>query len=78
MKDIEEGLKDLVETVQHKNIQSIAMPALGCGLGGLDWPKVKSRIEKAFQPLLSDVNVTVFEPQGRPANIPQQRTGTGG
>ena len=34
---IEEGLDDLVLTIKKYDIQSIAIPPLGCGLGGLNW-----------------------------------------
>jgi O-acetyl-ADP-ribose deacetylase (regulator of RNase III) len=43
---IEKGLKDLVETLKDLPfITSIAIPPLGCGLGGLDWDKVLALIE---------------------------------
>ena len=45
MEDIEAGLKALAETVRQYHIQSIAIPPLGSGLGGLDWAEVKPRIE---------------------------------
>src|SRR5690625_5223008 len=45
LSDIEAGLKDLVKVVREKNIQSIAIPPLGCGAGGLAWKDVKSKIE---------------------------------
>ncbi len=37
--DIESGLKALVVDVRRLGIRSIAVPPLGCGLGGLDWNK---------------------------------------
>jgi hypothetical protein len=37
------------------------VPALGCGLGGLDWGDVQPRIMNAFAELPS-VRVLVFEP----------------
>ena len=46
--DIESGLADLVIKVRQISIQSIAIPPLGCGLGGLDWKEVRPRIEHAF------------------------------
>lgn len=61
MEDIESGLADLVTQVRKLNIQSIAIPALGAGLGGLDWPEVNARIVKAFAEL-PDVRVLLFEP----------------
>lgn len=61
MEDIESGLKDLLRVIQEKKIQSIALPPLGCGLGGLEWPKVRHRIEETFS-VLSGVHIVVFEP----------------
>ena len=34
---IEKGLKRLVDNYKSQGIKSLALPALGCGLGGLDW-----------------------------------------
>ncbi len=62
---IETGLKDLIQVVQRLNITSIAVPPLGCGLGGLDWRVVKPLIEQAFAEVPS-VQVTLFEPGGAP------------
>jgi len=67
MEDIEAGLEALVATIREKNIQSIAIPPLGSGLGGLDWDQVKPKIEKAVAPL-SAVHVLIYEPKGAPAN----------
>lgn len=38
--DIEGGLAWVRENFQKEGIQSLAMPALGCGLGGLHWKEV--------------------------------------
>jgi O-acetyl-ADP-ribose deacetylase (regulator of RNase III)/uncharacterized protein YwgA len=66
MQDIEAGLQDLIKLIQRFNITSIAIPPLGCGLGGLDWVDVKIRIEAAMEPL-TDVRVIIYEPNGAPA-----------
>ena len=66
MGDIESGLRALVDEVHQRGIRSIAVPPLGCGLGGLDWRDVRPRIERAFE-ALPDVRVLVFEPVGAPA-----------
>ena len=39
IEDIEAGLSALVVEVRRRGIRSIAIPALGAGLGGLDWPR---------------------------------------
>lgn len=40
IKGIEKGLQWLCENFQAEGIKSLAMPALGCGLGWLDWSAV--------------------------------------
>ena len=37
MEDIEAGLVALVERTEEWGLRSLALPALGCGNGGLDW-----------------------------------------
>ena len=65
MEDIETGLQDLAEVITKLNIKSVALPPLGCGLGGLNWDEVRARIENALSKL-SDVEIIVFEPKGAP------------
>lgn len=68
---IRDGLADLVQVTQQLGIRSLAVPPLGCGLGGLDWPEVRTAIEAAMSKL-PDVEVLVFEP-----TAPLQSTPTG-
>jgi O-acetyl-ADP-ribose deacetylase (regulator of RNase III) len=60
---IERGLAGLVAEVERLGIRTIAMPPLGCGLGGLRWADVYPRIQQAFT-RVPDVRVLVFEPAG--------------
>src|SRR3990172_1454256 len=46
--DIESGLDALIKEVKRRGVRSIALPPLGCGLGGLDWDRVRPMIEAAF------------------------------
>jgi O-acetyl-ADP-ribose deacetylase (regulator of RNase III) len=66
MEDIEAGLVALVAEIRRLGIKSVAVPPLGCGLGGLEWSQVRPRIEQAFASL-PDVVVQLFEPDGAPA-----------
>ncbi len=68
IEDIQLGLIDLVNIVQQQQINSIAIPPLGCGLGGLNWEDVKPLIIKAFQ-TAPEVNVLLFEPVGAPQAV---------
>ena len=61
MEDIDAGLSALAEELRTRKIRSIAIPPLGSGLGGLDWSKVRPRIEAALQGI-DDLRVIVFEP----------------
>jgi O-acetyl-ADP-ribose deacetylase (regulator of RNase III) len=62
---ISNGLDDLIQVIRENNIQSIAIPPLGCGYGGLSWNEVQREIHKHFE-LLPDVNVFLFPPQKSP------------
>lgn len=59
---IEEGLTHLVVKIRQHHIRSIAIPALGCGEGGLNWADVEPLIVQAFQGL-PHVHATLFAPQ---------------
>lgn len=61
MEYIDSGLIALVHAVRQRGITSIAIPALGCGNGGLNWSDVRPRIERAFAPL-DQVDVLLFDP----------------
>jgi O-acetyl-ADP-ribose deacetylase (regulator of RNase III) len=63
--DIRSGLEALLADLRRLDLHSIAMPPLGCGLGGLDWREVRPMIVKAFSEL-PDVRVLLFEPAGTP------------
>ncbi|NVK53834.1 MAG: macro domain-containing protein [Flavobacteriaceae bacterium] len=60
---IEEGLKDLVHLIQKENIQSIAIPPLGSGQGGLNWEKVKGLILSHLEGV--NAEILIYEPTAR-------------
>jgi O-acetyl-ADP-ribose deacetylase (regulator of RNase III) len=62
--DVRAGLMDLVQVVRGRRITSIAVPALGCGLGGLRWHEVRPLIEAAFDEA-PEVRVLLFPPMTR-------------
>ncbi len=61
IEDIRSGLQALVSEVRHLGITSVAVPPLGCGLGGLCWNEVKGLMRSAFDQL-PDVHWLVYEP----------------
>jgi len=68
MEDIDAGLKALANEIRDRNITSIAIPPLGCGLGGLDWATVRPRIEAALRPI-ENLKSIIFEPGDAPADV---------
>lgn len=57
---IDGGLNDLSWWAEAEDIKSIAIPALGCGLGGLAWEDVRSLIERNLSD--TDCDIEVYEP----------------
>jgi O-acetyl-ADP-ribose deacetylase (regulator of RNase III) len=55
------GLLDLRRFMRETPVKSIAVPALGAGLGGLPWPAVRAEIEKALGAL--DARVLMYAPK---------------
>ena len=63
--DIESGLNHLVAHAASWGIQSLALPPLGCGNGGLDWSEVGPLIYRKLHDARFDVEV--YAPFGTPA-----------
>jgi O-acetyl-ADP-ribose deacetylase (regulator of RNase III) len=51
IEDIEAGLKSLRKFLETKPMESIAIPPLGCGNGGLDWNYIGKRIYECLNDL---------------------------
>jgi O-acetyl-ADP-ribose deacetylase (regulator of RNase III) len=65
LQDIAAGLDSLVDTVRELGVTSVAIPALGCGNGGLDWEDVRPLIERACGQM-EDVRAVIYPPEGAP------------
>ena len=72
--DIEAGLNDLVSVIRREKIQSIAIPPLGCGHGGLDWADVEPLIRAKLGPL-EDVDIRIYPPTSTPAAADMRTAG---
>lgn len=57
---IEKGIFNLKLCIINLKLESIAIPPLGCGHGGLNWSNVKSLLDASLKDL--DCNITIIEP----------------
>lgn len=57
-----DGMPSLVTTIRGMGIKSIAIPALGCGLGNLQWFEVEPVIRDYLEEL-EDVHVYLYPPK---------------
>lgn len=63
---IAQGLPTLAEVMTQMRPASIAIPALGCGHGGLSWDDVRPLIRAAAQRMSEvGVDVMIYEPEAR-------------
>ena len=65
---VESGLQDLKRVLTERQIKSVAIPPLGAGNGGLDWPTVRARIEAALREV-QGVEIMVYEPTDKYQNL---------
>ena len=72
MEWVVEGLVDLRRWLIANQVQSIAIPPLGAGNGGLNWEDVRPQIEKILESV--DTEVIVYEPTEHYQNV-QKRSG---
>ena len=63
LEDIEGGLDWVQRNFQTLGIESLAMPALGCGLGGLDWKDVGPLMCKYLHGI--GIDVAIYLPRER-------------
>lgn len=62
IQDIESGLDALVVLINKEHINSIAIPPLGCGNGGLDWKLIQKLIEKKLETVNDNVEIRIYSP----------------
>ena len=62
MEYVESGLEYLVKNYDKLGIKSVAIPALGCGLGGLKWEEVKEKILSILSEIDDKVEIEIYEP----------------
>ena len=68
IEDISMGLTALKKDILQLGIESIAIPPLGCGNGGLDWPIVKRVIIEELSDL-KNVDIRLYSPISRDVEV---------
>jgi len=58
---VHRGLADLVRVLRERQIRSVAIPPLGCGLGGLAWTAVRGEIESVLAGIPA-IDAVIYEP----------------
>lgn len=58
---IQDGMASLALWCVHTSVKSVAIPALGCGLGNLDWKVVRPLIIKSLG-AIRNLEVYTFDP----------------
>ena len=64
--DIEAGLRGFAATIPGHGIRSVAIPPIGCGLGGLDWRAVRPLITACLADMPGTVIVLEPAPEAEP------------
>lgn len=67
---VDSGLELLRANLQSWGVQSLALPPLGCGHGGLDWDDVEPLIRRHLEDV--EIPVDVYVPQDVPADPPDE------
>ena len=57
MSDVNHALQSLRQFIEQNDIESVALPRLATGVGGLDWNDVRPAIEKHLGTLPIPVSV---------------------
>lgn len=71
LEDVAAQIDALYDLCKRQGVTSIAIPPLGCGLGGLDWAVVRPMIAAKFE---ADPDVTAYVPDAG-AQTSQRRPG---
>ncbi|WP_409966859.1 macro domain-containing protein [Bengtsoniella intestinalis] len=59
---IEKGLDALIPLLEELSVDSVAIPPLGSGNGGLVWGEVRELIEKKLNPISEKLDIYIYEP----------------
>lgn len=61
--DVTAGVDALVTWARQAQPVSLAIPALGCGLGGLPWDAVQAMMMERLMPIADQINIQIYAPR---------------
>jgi len=74
LQDLRSGLESLAAEIDRLKTSSITIPALGCGLGGMDWQAVRKELEGGLCGCKT-CKIIVFETRESNGRIQSSRKG---
>lgn len=60
---LDRAFREMRQLAEEREIDSIAMPPIGAGMGGLYWGKARSTLERAFRGWKGTLSVYVKQPR---------------
>ena len=72
MSYIDDGLSELARLMWELGIESIAIPPLGAGNGGLVWAEVRDLMERRLQSVVPYARIFIYEPSRASRSKPVQ------
>lgn len=57
------GAANIARLIQVRSVKSIAIPALGCGRGGLKWSRVKRILENELSLVVPTTQILLYDPE---------------
>lgn len=58
---LDSGIREALAHADENNIKTIALPRIGCGIGGLDWDDVQTVLRAAAESYQCDIEVWSLE-----------------
>ena len=55
------GLREVIQICEESTIPKFAIPLIGCGIGGLNWDVLETKIQREFGDHKTDIEVWTYE-----------------
>lgn len=72
MRSLQSSLEAMKIHCRENNVENLAMPTIGCGLDGLNWPNVSKMIQEIFKD--EKINIFVYSLRKDPSTAVSRTT----